>query len=407
MSGTSKRTWTALGLMAMLAAHAPLPASAASCQNTGNFNRWLEAFKAEAAAEGISDRAIRAGLDGMALDPGIIARDRKQGVFQLSFLEFSDRLIAKYRLVQGAKLIKQNAALFQKIEAQFGVPAPVIVAFWGLETDFGADTGKLPTLRSLATLAYDCRRPDLFRGELKSALRIIERGDLTTAEMLGSWAGELGQVQFLPSHYLNHAVDYDGDGRRQLIKSKPDVLASAAKFLEHLGWKRGEPWLEEVTVPAELDWAQAELATKLSRAKWAEWGVRRAHGGALPADEAQASLLLPMGRLGPAFLAYQNFDVYLQWNESLIYSLTAAYYATRLAGAPAVSRGQPGIPALSLELARELQKQLTKRGLDVGEIDGKLGSKTRAAVKVMQLKLGLPADSYPTAELLDRLRAGE
>jgi lytic murein transglycosylase len=402
-----RRTIATLGLLLPACLLWAAPLSAASCQNTGSFGPWLDAFRQEAAADGISKSVISSALGGMQLDPGIIARDRKQGVFQLTFLEFAAKLIPKYRLDKGAQLIKQNKALFERIEQEFGVPAPVIVAFWGLETDFGANAGKLPTLRSLATLAYDCRRPELFRDELKAALRIIERGDLSPADMVGSWAGELGQVQFLPRHYLTHAVDYDGDGHANLIKSRPDALASAARFLQFLGWKRGEPWIEEVRVPREMAWEEADLAVRKSRAQWAEMGIKGAGGKGLEADGKEAALLLPMGRNGPAFLAYPNFtEAYLGWNESLIYSLTAAYYATRLAGAAPVGKGNGEVAPFGTAEVRELQKQLVKRGFDVGEVDGKLGARTRAGVKAMQTKLGMPADSYPTPELLARLRNG-
>jgi lytic murein transglycosylase len=264
--------------------------------------------------------------------------------------------------------------------------------------------GNLSVLRSLATLAYDCRRPDLFRRELLDALRIVDRGDLTPGEMIGSWAGELGQMQFLPSHYLKHAVDFDGDGKRNLLKSVPDVVASTANFMMFLGWQRDQPWIEEVRVSGNLPWDQADLAIQHPRSKWAAWGVTGKSGTPLKADATPASLLLPMGRFGPAFLAYQNFQVYLQWNQSLNYALTAAYLATRLAGAPAMSRGTGPIPELDAPQMKELQQLMARRGFFTGEADGKLGAATRAGVKAAQLKLGLPADSYPTPELLDRLR---
>jgi lytic murein transglycosylase len=272
-------------------------ASAASCGNAAGFPAFLESFKRDAAGQGISAATIAATLDGLSFDPSTVSKDRGQGVFSQTFLQFSDRMVAVYRMKHGAALMKQYASVFQRIESQFGVPAYPIVAFWGLETDFGANTGKDSTLRSLATLAWDCRRPELFRGELLEALRIVQRGDLTPAEMRGPWAGELGQMQFLPSHYVKHAVDFDGDGRRDLIRSAPDALASAGKYLQSLGWKRGEPWLQEVVVPPDLDWKEADLAVKHPRSQWVRWGVRAA-SGALPGDNLQASLLLPMGRGG-------------------------------------------------------------------------------------------------------------
>ncbi|MEI9805685.1 MAG: peptidoglycan-binding protein [Pseudolabrys sp.] len=287
------------------------------------------------------------------------------------------------------------------------MPAPVLTAFWGLESDFGADFGKYKILSALATLAYDCRRPDFFRTQLLDALRIVERGDQSVDDLIGDWAGEFGGMQFTASDYLKNAVDFDGDGRRDLIHSVPDTLASAANFLNSLGWQRGQPWLQEVTVPQNLPWDQADLTIQLPRSQWVSWGVKAAHG-TLPSDDLPASMILPMGRFGPAFLAYPNFKAFLGWNSAYVYSTTVAYFATRLAGAPVVSHaGAATIVTLSPQQIGELQRLLTKQGYEgVGEIDGKFGAGTRAATKKAQMKLGLPADSYPTVELIERLGGG-
>ncbi|MEQ1711738.1 MAG: lytic murein transglycosylase [Hyphomicrobium sp.] len=389
---------------AVHAVPSPPPANNRNCQNTGNFDAWFAAFKKEAIAEGIKPATIQAALGDVTLDPSIIGRDRKQSFFNQTFLEFYGKLATKNRYEQGKKRVSQHRDVFDRAEKEFGIPAAVITAFWALESDFGVGMGKLSVLRSLATLAYDCRRGEMFRSELKAAMRIIERGDLRAEDMIGSWAGELGQTQFLPAHYLNHALDYDGDGKRDLIHSIPDIIGSTAAFIKTLDWQRGEPWLEEVKVPANLAWDQSDLAIKHPRSKWAGWGVT-GMTGKLPADQKPASLLLPMGRNGPAFLAYLNFDVYLKWNQSLTYAITAAHLAARITGAPAVSNGngQP-IPVMTAEDVKELQVLLKRRGYDVGEPDGKIGAGTRAAVKAMQLKLGQIADSYPTPELLQALR---
>jgi hypothetical protein len=221
--------------------------------------------------------------------------------------------------------------------------------------------------------------------------------------MVGSWAGELGQTQFLPTHYLNHAVDADGDGRRDLIRSDPDIIHSTANYISHLGWRRGEPWLVEVIVPARLDWKEADLDIKHPVSRWASWRVTRRDGGRLVGN-LPAALLLPMGRSGPAFLAYRNFDIYPQWNQSLNYAITAAYLATRLAGAPPYLPGRGTVENYGYKDILELQQLLNRRGFDTGGVDGKLGAKSRAAVKAAQLKFGLPADSYPSPELFSRLR---
>lgn len=390
---------------AFLAAAAGPAMGAPICQNVGSFERWLAAFKQEAAAQGISRSTIAATLNGMTFDPGVIARDRRQSFFAQSFLDFSRKLATQHRVQSARQQIAKHRGIFDRVEKEYGVPPAVIAAFWALESDFGAGMGNLPVLRSLASLAYDCRRSELFRGELLDALRIIDRGDLTPSEMIGSWAGELGQTQFLPSHYYKHAVDYDGDGRRNLMRSAPDIIASSAAFLVSLGWVRGQPWLEEVRVPATLAWDQADLAIQHQRSYWAKAGVTGADGEPIANDALPASLLLLMGRNGPAFLAYPNFHAYLKWNQSLNYATTAAYLALRIEGAPPMRLGNGPVAALDVEHLKELQSLLIRRGLKEGEVDGKLGAATRAAVKAAQIKLGLPADSYPTAELIERLRA--
>ncbi|MBZ9936516.1 lytic murein transglycosylase [Mesorhizobium sp. BR1-1-16] len=393
-------------LTMLLAIAAASAASAATCATNGaGFAAWLKDFERQALASGISPATVSSALDGLSYAPDVIAKDRAQNVFAQNFLQFSDRMVAKYRLQKGAQLIKANAKLFTRIDKDYGVTAPVLVAFWGLETDFGANLGDMPTLRSLATLAYDCRRSDLFRDQLMAALTVIDRGDLTAAQMKGPWAGELGQVQFLATHYRDFAVDYDGDGKRDLLHSTPDVLASAAALLVHEGWQRGQPWLTEVRVPATLDWSQSDLSVRKSVAEWQSLGITAAPGSTLGAASLPATLILPMGRNGPAFLGYANFDVYLQWNQSFVYALTAAYYATRLAGAPPVSRGG-NVDGLSFKEVQELQKLLAVRGHPVGKADGMIGSGTRASVRAAQLELGLPADGYPDTTLLQKLRAG-
>lgn len=379
------------------------PAGAQQCG--GSFERWLADFKQEALSKGVSAATLRSAEPFMQFDQEVVRRDRGQKVFSQTFLEFAGRMVEGYRLGQGMRRLKQDAGLLQRIEQQFGVPGPVLVAFWGLETDFGGFMGKIPTLRSVTTLAFDCRRPELFREQLIASLKIIQRGDQTPEGMIGPFAGELGQLQFLPTHYLEYAVDFDGDGRRDLIRSSADALASAANYMHKLGWRRGEPWLQEVRVPQNLPWEQADLEIQHPRSQWAAWGVRAA-GGSLPADNLPASLVLPMGRYGPAFLAYPNFRIYLEWNQSLVYATTAAYFGARLAGAPRVSGDAKSIPSLGYQEIREVQQLLARRGYDVGKIDGIIGAQTRAAVKDVQKKLGLPADSYPDEALLQRLRGG-
>lgn len=377
----------------------------ASCHNGMSFPQFLETLKADAAKAGVSPRAIAAASPYLVYDQGIVNRDRGQRVFGQLFTVFAGRMASEDRRVRGQQLIKTYAAAFARAEKEYGVPPAVITAFWALESDFGVMQGKLSTLRSLVSLAYDCRRAQMFHDETIAALKIIDRGDLTPTEMIGSWAGELGQTQFLPQHYYNYAVDYDGDGHRNLLRSAPDVIGSTANYIATgLKWRRGEPWLQEVRVPQNLPWQEADLAIKHPRAKWTQWGVTLADGRALPNDNLPASLLLPMGRHGPAFLAYPNFSAYTEWNNSLTYATTAAYLATRIAGAAPMHKPSAPIAQLPFNDIKQLQTLLTKQGFNVGKIDGVLGQQSRTAVKAMQMKYGLPADSWPTAELLTRMR---
>ena len=382
----------------------PPPPKPANCKNSESFDTFLARFRKQAASAGISPATIRSALDGRTLDTGVIARDRKQGFFAQSFLDFSAKLATANRVTSGRAQIKKNAETFARAARDYGVPASVITGFWALESDFGAGMGNLPIMNSLVTLAYDCRRGEMFQMELMAALQIIDRGDMTPETMIGSWAGEIGQTQFLPTRYLEHAIDYDGDGRIDLFRNHADIIGSTANYMMHLGWRPGEPWLEEVRVTKDLPWDQADLAIKLPRSQWVAWGVERIHGEPLENDRLPASLLLPMGRYGPAFLAYENFNVYLQWNQSLNYAITAAWLATRIDGAPPMQKPSREIAVLSMEEAKELQRLLVKPGFDVGEIDGKVGAQTRAAVKSVQMELGFPADSFPTPDLIRAMR---
>jgi len=384
----------------------PPPPPHEGCKNTGNFATWLDAFKRKAAAQGISPQTIAYALGGQTLNQSVMARDRQQSFFAQTFLDFQAKLATPNRVQSGRRKIAENKATFDRVQKDFGVPPSVITGFWALESDFGAGMGKFPIMPALVTLAYDCRRTEMFNDELMAALQIIQRGDMSPSEMIGSWAGEIGQTQFLPTRYLDYAIDYDGDGRPNLFRSDVDVIGSTANYMHNLGWRPNEPWLEEVRLTTDLPWDQADLLIKLPLEQWSAWGVRRADGSALPKSNLTASLLLPMGRNGPAFLAYPNFDVYTQWNQSLNYATTAAYLATRIDGAGAMGRGRGPIVGLDRPQTQELQGLLAKRGYDVGKIDGLAGQKTRTAVKDMQKKLKMPADSYPTPELLAALRGG-
>jgi len=402
--GRWRKAWmcAAVALAALLTAGQAFAATA--CKNTGNFERWIDDFKREAEAQGISRQTISATLDGVTFDPSVIKRDRGQGVFQQSFLQFSERMTIVGRYQNGLAQMKKHAALLARIEKETGVPPPVVAALWGLESDYGAYKGaNFSIVRAVATLAFDCRRSDFFRKQLMDAVRIVQRGDLRPEDMIGNWAGELGPTQFTPSDYYKHGLDFDGDGKVDMTRSLPDALASAANLLKSFGWQRGQPWLQEVRVPANLPWQEAGLDVQHPRSQWVKWGVVATHGN-LAADNLQASLILPMGRNGPAFLAYPNFKAYTEWNAAIVYATTAAYFATRLAGAPKLSPGNAPVQVLTTPQVQELQRMLIAQRFLTGEADGRIGSQTRVAVKKAQLKVGLPADSYPSLDLIDRLR---
>ena len=378
--------------------------AAERCRNTANFDQWLAQFKKEALAKGISPKVLAAASPELTFDESVIKRDSGQGVFQRTFLDFAKRLLANPRIPNGINKIKEHHALFARIEKTYGVPPEVITAVWGLESDYGALFGKFKILPSLTTLAYDCRRGDKFREELLDALRVIQRGDKRVDEMTGNWAGEFGGMQFTPSNYIKYGVDFDGDGRRDLVNSTADTLASAANYLHSIGWRRGEPWLQEVRVPANMPWQEADIDTQHPVAQWTKWGVKPAHGS-LPSNAMPAALILPMGRHGPAFLAYPNFKVFIDWNSSYVYATTVAYFATRLGGAPPVDEsGAAKVQSLTTEQMIELQRLLQKQGHNVGEADGRLGNGTRKAVAKAQLKYKLPADSWPTVELIAKMQ---
>lgn len=386
-----------LFLATCLALAVPALARAAECG--GDFGAFVAGLKAEMRAEGLSAAQADAFFRGVSQDARVLRADRGQGVFRKDFLAFSASVISQNRLTNGARMAVKHAAVFDRAERSFGVPRGVLLAFWGLETDFGAVQGDFSTRDALVTLAHDCRRPDLFRPQVLAAARLAARGDFDPARTRGAWAGEIGQVQMLPADILVNGVDGDGDGHIDLKGSAPDALMSGAKMIAGMGWRAGEPWMQEIIVPADLDWRQTGLNHALSAADWARMGVRARTGALAP---GQGSVLLPMGRKGPAFMVYPNFRVLFEWNKSFVYVTSAAYFATRLEGAPRLDPRAPE-PGLSADQMKALQAKLAARGHDVGKIDGILGEKTREAVQAEQARLGLPADAWPTAALLGRL----
>ncbi len=373
------------------------PALAAPCG--GDFNAWIAATKAEAVANGTPADVADAFFADLTPDPRVLKADRSQGVFRKSFLEFSQSLISRDRLTRGRSLADQWDSVFDKVEADYGISRGILLAFWAFETDYGAVQGDFNTRRALATLAHDCRRPDLFQPQVMAALEMFRLGEFDL-ETTGAWAGEIGMVQMLPGDILARGVDGDGDGLVTLKTSVPDALLSGAKMLQHHGWRPGEPWMQEVILPDTFDWELTGLDTELPAEQWAAMGVQVRSGTVT--NGMPASILLPQGHKGPAFLVYPNFRVLFDWNKSFVYVTTAAYFGTRLMGAEPYIAGNPA-PALGLDQMKALQSRLAALGHDVGDVDGILGAATRIAVQKEQSRLGLPADAWPTADLLDRL----
>lgn len=376
-----------------------LAAPMAFAQCGGSFPGFVDGLKQQAISQGHAPATVDAFFRSVAQDPAVLRADRRQGVFQRPFLDFSRRLISQNRIDRGRQNARKYAAVFDRIEAQYGVSRGVLLAFWAFETDYGAVQGDFNTANALVTLAHDCRRPELFRPQVFAALTLYENGDFDPARTTGAWAGEIGMVQMLPGDILENGIDGDGDGHVRLKTSAADALMSGGNLLSHLGWRAGEPWIQEVTLPAQMDWSLTGPGKPRPMRDWQAMGIAPRQG---QFADLPASLILPQGRKGPAFLAYPNFDVYFEWNQSFVYVMTAAYFATRLEGAPIYQAGNLD-PGLSGDQMKALQRKLAERGHDVGGIDGILGAGTRAAVQAEQKRLGLPADAWPTAELLNRL----
>jgi lytic murein transglycosylase len=367
----------------------------------GDLGAFLDGVRADAMASGIPADAIDRAPAGAQIDKKVLSRDRGQGVFRQTFLEFSKRTVSQARLDIGRQKMKQYADTFAKAEADYGVPAPVITAFWAMETDFGAVQGDFNTRNALVTLSHDCRRPELFRPQLIALIEMVQHGDLDPDTNTGAWAGEIGQVQMLPKDIIAFGTDGDGDGHVNLKKSEEDVILTAARFIQSLGYNRGEPWIQEVAIPDDLPFEKTGLGGTLTAEEWFGLGVQPRDGNT-GFGHLKAAVTLPQGRKGPAFMTYPNFGIYLEWNQSFIYTTSAAYFATRLAGAPTYQKGNPE-EGLSPDQMKVLQEKLQALGHDVGKIDGILGGGTRVAIQKEQARLGLPADGWATQALLSAL----
>ena len=369
-----------------------------------DFSSWLEGVRQEARAKGISEVTLHEAFDGLQPIPRVIELDRRQPEFTQTFWRYLDARVTEGRVERGRMLLELHAELLAGIEKQYGVQPRFLVAFWGLETNFGDYLGSFSVIGSLATLAHDPRRSEFFRSELLAALSIIDGRHISASEMFGSWAGAMGQPQFMPSTFVRFAVDADGDRKRDIWHSLPDVFASAANFLAESGWQGDKTWGREVRLPPGFNLELIGLEVKKTLAAWQILGVRKGNGNNLPRVHMKGSLILPAGHTGPAFLVYNNYRTILQWNRSALYAIAVGHLADRITGeGPLVTARPASEQRLSRNQVEKIQELLSAQGFDPGPVDGVIGSQTRQAIKEFQRTAKLPADGHPTPELLEVL----
>lgn len=371
-----------------------------------DFAAWLEGVRAEALGRGISPATLDRVLTGLQPIPKVIELDQRQPEFFDAFLDYLDRRVTPTRIEEGRRQLQQEHALLAEMQRRYGIPPHILVALWGLETNYGSHLGDYPVPAALATLAFDPRRSRFFREQLFDALAILEAGDVTPEAMLGSWAGAMGHLQFMPSTFIGYAVDADGDGRKDLWRSLPDAFASAANYLRRLGWRNDEIWGQEVRLPDGFDWDLARLNVTKPVNAWSAMGVRQVDGCPLPHSETAGAILVPQGHKGPAFLVYPNFNLLMNWNRSLNYALAVGILSDRLRGMPELRLGQAARhERVTRQQMVDLQRQLQSMGFDPGEADGVIGARTRAALKAFQRSVGLPQDGYPSPEVMARVQS--
>ncbi len=370
------------------------------------FQQWLVELRTEASLRGISDQTLDTALANIeAPTPRVIELDKNQPEFVQTFTRYMRNRISDKRVSRGRALLKEHADLFDLIQQRYGVQAPYLVSFWALESNFGDLTGGFSVIQALATLAYDPRRSQFFRNELLTALEIIDDGHIPSQKMTGSWAGAMGQCQFMPSTFARYGVDGDGDGRIDIWNSLPDVFASAANFLSESGWKGSERWGREVILPANFDYSLSGQSTRKTVSEWQSLNVKRVDGTSLGHSDQTGSIVLPSGASGPAFLTYNNFRTTMVWNRSTFYAISVGHLADRIAGEGSI-RHMPAKEerALSRQEVTELQQLLLSHGISPGKADGILGSRTKEAVRNYQHQNGLIADGYASYALLSTLR---
>lgn len=369
-----------------------------------NFQQCLEGLQQTARQQQLSKQVVDEVLGSLRQQKRVLELDRSQPEFTQTFADYLNKRITKQRIAKARQLYAKHGDFLAQLTRQYGVPGQYLIAFWGLETNFGSYLGKMPTLDVLATLACDQRRSEFFSRELITALKLLEREQLTPEQMHGSWAGAMGHTQFMPSAYMQYAVDGDNDGKIDLWNSHQDALASAAHFLKNLGWQTTERWGREVMLPKDFAYTNTGLKQKQPLTAWRALGVKRNDGGPLPALNMRGAILVPMGHSGPAFIAYHNFSVIMRWNYSESYAIAVGHLADRIAGGSSLKQSlETNTPRLTPRLVITLQQRLNDQGFNAGKADGIIGSGTRAALRHFQNQQGLIADGYPSFSTLAAL----
>ncbi len=370
------------------------------------FGPWLQDLKAEAMSRGIRETTLETALAGVQPIPRVLELDRRQPEFTLTLWRYLSRAISDERVAKGRAMLKKHRKLLDRVSAKFGVQPRFLVAFWGLESNFGKYTGTFPVVGALATLAHDRRRATFFRAQLLAALKLIDEGNFSH-QVKGSWAGAMGNHQFIPTTYQGYAYDFDGDGKRDLWSSLPDIFASAANYLSRSGWQGDKTWGREAKLPPRFEFSLSGLRTQKTLREWQALGVRRADGGDLPAVDIMASVILPAGYAGPAFLVYKNYRTILVWNRSLLYAIAVGHLADRIVGGGSLKTRKPANDEpMSRADVMNMQQLLAGLGFDAGTPDGVIGPKTRQAIRAYQKRAKLPADGYPSLGLIERLQGG-
>jgi membrane-bound lytic murein transglycosylase B len=380
------------------------PTSPAATRHIG-FDTWVAELKVEALGHGVSPRVFDRAFEGVRPDAEVLISDRTQPELTRAVWDYLDRAVSETRVENGRRLYQENRAMLAEVEGRFAVDPQTIVAIWGMESAYGEFTGGHNVIEALATLAYGSRRAGFFRTHLLTALEILQAGHIAADEMYGSWAGAMGQTQFMPTAFARFATDHDGDGRRDIWGSLPDVFASTANYLSSFGWRHREPWGVEVRLPEGFPWALADTSIRKPVGEWRALGVRRIDGSDVPESTEPAAIFLPAGYRGPAFILYDNFRTLLRYNNSDAYALAVGHLSDRvLGGGPIVASWPRDEVPLDADDRRDLQALLTRAGYDTGGVDGIIGPNSRMSLRAFQRAIGVPDDGFPTRDLLDRLR---